>query len=65
MCKCCDNNCIADPCALCYGEYKGNIMIAENELNAMDDAEDAVEAAAKAAAASGAVAPEPAGDMER
>ena len=66
MVKCCDNNCIVDPCALCWGEYKGNIMIAENELNAEDAREDAEAAAAKADGAAGAaVAPEPEGGMER
>ena len=33
MCRCCSNNCICDPCALCWGEYKGDITIAEDEAD--------------------------------
>ncbi|GBG33911.1 Hypothetical Protein FCC1311_101342 [Hondaea fermentalgiana] len=33
MCKCCSGNCICDPCALCCGEYKGNLAFAEAEYN--------------------------------
>ena len=46
------------------GEYKGNILIAENELNAADALEDAAAAAAGAAALA-AVAPAPEDGMER
>ncbi|KAH9260555.1 hypothetical protein BASA81_001022 [Batrachochytrium salamandrivorans] len=32
VCMCCGDNCVCDPCALCCGEYKGDIRVLENEL---------------------------------
>ena len=30
---CCKDCCIADPCALCLGEYKGNMVYLREELD--------------------------------
>ena len=32
VCSCCEANCICDPCALCYGPYKGDVRLLQEDI---------------------------------